>query len=380
MNKRVLFDSSIVNINYQNGGGLAVLSYLNSILEIFPNLVDVITPAEDNIKDKRFINIDVVKRTIKDRNIGFIQGKFYRSVDFIVKYIKENPNKYEWIFLNNGLNSGYIVKKLRKYDIKIIVFHHNYEPEYQMGCKSIVSFKGRADFWVKMWERKAYRYCTANLFISPEDKDLFEKEYGIRKNNHVIGIYEPKRINPEKPVETYEKSMAITCSLCDCQNLLSLRRFKEKFLNVFHETLPEWTLKIMGRNPSKEILDWSAEYSFVKIFPSPENIRELCSQSRIYLCQMDDGGGLKLRVMDGLRNGQPVLTHKVSARGYNAFFNEPFFKVYDDEESFVKGLKEISEYAKSNEFSREYVQKRYYEEFGFDTGIKRLKNILNQLN
>jgi hypothetical protein len=173
--------------------------------------------------------------------------------------------------------------------------------------------------------------------------------------------------------------MAITCSLCVTQNLLSLRRFKEYYLHLFHNTLPDWQLKIMGRNPSKEILDWEKEYSFVKIYPSPENIRELCSQSPIYLCQMDDGGGLKLRVMDGLRNGQPILTHKVSARGYNAFFKEDFFRVYDDEESFVNGLKDIANYAVSTKFSREYVQKRYYEEFGFDIGVERLKNILHQI-
>lgn len=378
--KRILFDSSTVDLNRQGGGSLAVLAYLNAVLELFPVRVDVVTALECSTRDNRFNRIDVAKRNNRERNIGFLQGKFYRSADFIVDYVKKNPNKYEWIFFNGGLYSGYAINKLRKLGIKIAVFHHNYEPEYQMGSKSIISFKGRTDFWVKVWERKAYRYCTANLFISPEDKELFEKAYGKRDNNYFIGIYEPRRVDIEKPKDGFEKSMAVTCSLCAYQNVLSLRRFKEDFLQIFHNTLPDWELKLMGRNPSKEIMDWATEYSFVKVFPSPENIRELCSQSPIYLCQMDDGGGLKLRVMDGLRNGQPVLTHKVSARGYNAFFNEPFFKVYEDEKSFINGLREISEYVKSDKFSREYVQKRYYEEFGFDKGVERLKEIINHLN
>lgn len=378
--KRILFDSSTADLNRQNGGSLAVLAYLNAVLELFPGRVDVVTALECSTRENRFTSIDVAKRNNRERNIGFLQGKFYRSADFIVDYVKKNPNKYEWIFFNGGLHSGYAINKLRKLGIKIVVFHHNYEPEYQMGSKSIISFKGRTDFWVKVWERKAYKYCTANLFISPEDKELFEKAYGKRDNNYFIGIYEPRRVDVEKPKESFEKSMVITCSLCDSQNILSLLRFREYLLGIFHDVLPDWELKLMGRNPSKEILDWANEYSFVKVFPSPENIRELCSQSPIYLCQMDDGGGLKLRVMDGLRNGQPVLTHKVSARGYNAFFNEPFFKVYEDEKSFINGLREISEYVKSDEFSREYVQKRYYEEFGFDSGVERLKKIINSIN
>lgn len=377
--KRILFDSSTADITRQNGGGLAVLAYLNSILELYPGRVDVITPAELNIKDERFNNIDVVKRSEKSRNVGFLQGKFYRSADFIVHLIKKNPTKYDWIFLNGGLQVGYVVEKLRKLNIKIAVFHHNFEPEYQIGSKSIISLYGRTAFWVKKWERKAYKHAYVNFFITHEDKSLFENEYGKRINNYVLGVYEPKTVYGEKPIEHFEKSVAITGSLCDMQNLLSLRRFKKNYLQAFHETLPDWQLNIMGRNPSQEILEWEDEYPFVKVFPSPENIRELCSQSPIYLCQMDDGGGLKLRIMDGLRNGQPVLTHRVSARGYNAFENESFFKVYDDEVSFINGLKEISAYSESADFSREYIQAKYYEEFGFDSGTDRLKKILSTI-
>ena len=374
--KRILFDSSTANINHQSGGSLAVLAYLNAVLELFPDQVDVITPSEFKIQDIRFNSIDVPKRTVRKKNLGFFQGKFYRSAEYIVEYVKKNPAQYEWIFLNGGLHSGYTVAKLRKFGVKIAVFHHNYEPEYQMGSKSVVSLYGKTYFWVKKWERKAYRYSTVNLFISPEDKTLFEKEYGERVNNYFIGIYEPQSVDIEKPKNSFEKSVAITCSLCDLQNILSLRRFKEHFLPIFHNILPDWQLKIMGRNPSDEILNWEKEYPFVKIYSSPENIRELCSKSPIYLCQMDDGGGLKLRVMDGLRNGQPVLIHKVSARGYNSFFNEDFFKVYDDEQSFIIGLKALSDYISSEGFSREYVQNKYYEEFGFDKGVERLSKIL----
>lgn len=374
--KRILFDSSTTDIKCQNGGGLAVLAYLNSILELFPGRVDVITPAELNIRDERFNSIDVVKRNTRSRNIGFLQGKFYRSAEFIVQYVKKNPTKYDWIFLNGGLQVGYVVEKLKKLNVKIGVFHHNYEPEYQVGAKSIISLYGRTTYWVKKWECKAYKYSFVNFFITPEDKDLFEKEYGKRNNNYVIGIYEPKRVYIEEPINHFEKSVVITGSLCDMQNLLSLRRFKKHFLQVFHETLPEWKLKIMGRNPSQEIMDLEVEFPFVKVFPNPENIREQCSLSSIYLCQMDDGGGLKLRVMDGLRNGQPVLTHKVSARGYNAFMDEDFFKVYDDEVSFIDGLKEVAEYVESSDFSRDYIQKKYYDVFGFDSGKERLSLIL----
>ena len=61
--------------------------------------MDVVTALECSTRDNRFNSIDVAKRNNRERNIGFLQGKFYRSADFIVDYVKKNPNKYEWIFL-----------------------------------------------------------------------------------------------------------------------------------------------------------------------------------------------------------------------------------------------------------------------------------------
>jgi hypothetical protein len=39
-------------------------------------------------------------------------------------------------------------------------------------------------------------------------------------------------------------------------------------------------------------------------------------------------------------------------------------------------LKEVAKYVESSEFSRAYIQKKYYDVFGFDSGKERLSLIL----
>lgn len=376
-NRRILFDSTNTLITDQTGAGLATLAYLNAVLEIFSNeKSDVLIPNEIKNNKWKFNQIAVSSRSTFSKIIGMCQGKFYRSVDFLLKHLHNNPDKYEWIFLNSGLNSGYVINHLKTKSIKTVVLHHNFESEYMIDSKNIISLYGRTSYWVKKWERKAYLGATINLFLTKQDKLLFEKEYGKRENNYVIGMFEPFSIKKVEVLESYEKSAAITCSLGSPQNILALKRFKKKYLRLFNKILPEWKLKLMGRNPEQDILEWPNQYPFVEVYPNPENIRELCAKSSIYFCQMDAGGGLKLRVMDGLRNGQPILVHKISARGYDAFFDEPFFKIYDDEISFEKSLNELSIYLQSEQFSRQYIQDKYFSEFGFESAVLRLKQYL----
>lgn len=378
--KSILFDSTNTLITNQNGAGLATLAYLNAVIKFFSyQKIDVLVPSEISSIEWTFNSIKVSSRLMLSKILGMFRGKFYRCPDFLLNHLQKNPDKYEWVFLNSGLNSGYIIEHLQKKNFKTVVLHHNFESEYMMDSKNIVTLYGRTSFWVKKWERKAYIGATINLFLTNQDKELFEKEYGERANNYVIGMFEPYSSEKPKLVDSDEKSIVITCSLGSPQNVFALRRFKDTYLELFNQTLPEWKLKLMGRNPEADILEWPKQYPFVEVYPNPENIRELCAKSSIYFCQMDAGGGLKLRVMDGLRNGQPILVHRVSARGYDAFFNEPFFKIYDDEKSFVKALKELSLYIQSERLSRQYIQDKYYSEFGFDSGTSRLKMILENL-
>ena len=83
--------------------------------------------------------------------------------------------------------------------------------------------------------------------------------------------------------------------------------------------------------------------------------------------------------MDGLRAGQPILTHQRAARGYDALVNEQFFQLYDDEDSFVTGLKTILEYVNNNPLYKEEIQNKYYASFSFEKGRKELQDILSNL-
>ena len=82
--------------------------------------------------------------------------------------------------------------------------------------------------------------------------------------------------------------------------------------------------------------------------------------------------------MDGLRMGLPILVHKVSARGYDVFFEKPYFKVYEDRESFKHGLQELLRFS-SKGFNRSDIQTEYLLHFSFKAGRERVNKIIKDL-
>ena len=160
------------------------------------------------------------------------------------------------------------------------------------------------------------------------------------------------------------------------QTIAGIMDFKNRYFPIFKKYFPDWNIIISGRDPDKSILNFASENN-INVIANPMNMEDIVSQAQIFLCPTNVGGGVKLRVMDGLRMGKPVLVHKVSARGYEHFTNESFFRIYDNEESFLKGLKDLVE--SSQKYNPSIIQEKYLEEFSFNAGRERFRILLEQL-
>lgn len=376
MVKRILIDATNVNISIPGGGSYCTKAYIEALLALFPSQIDVLHPEQAHICDARYHTIDVPVRNRLQRILGVTKGQFHRGAPFLVNYIEKYPDRYHTVFISTGLYAGSMISKIQKMGIRVIVLHHNFEPEFRMDSKNILTLKGKTDTLVRYWERRGYREADINLFLTQDDMNRFEKEYGSRTNNYVTGIFEPTETQQELQQGSIDQSAVITCALSDIQNQAPLMRFAEHYLPVFENTLPDWKIRLMGRNPSETICEMADKHNTILLFPNPKDIRSLAAESVIYICPMDAGGGLKLRIMDGLRAGQPVLTHVRSARGYDALIRQPWFYSYEDTDSFRQGLEHIVQYINSKDYSRSQIQAQYYALFGLKAGIERLKAIL----
>lgn len=373
--KKILFLSTS-NINQRSGGALATLAYYNAMKTLYPGQIDLLMPAEFCLGNHSNA-IKVPRRTTLE---AVLSGSIHRYKSFISSYLKNNRDSYDLCFINGGIYAGDMIDIIHNYGCKIVVLHHNFEREYQMDNKTLWTLKGLTPVLVMRNERKAYLNADCNLFLTNEDKEMFAFTYGEKRlSSHITGSFEPYNEDVLTYANERNPIIAITGSMNTLQTISGISDINLNYYDILSTICPEWDLLIAGRNPGDVIYKFERRNpNHITVIPNPENMNDVLKSVSIYLCPTNVGGGLKLRVMDGLKAGLPILVHKVSSRGYGYYFNKPYFKVYNDKTSFENGLRELVKYCQKD-FNRESIQRDYKDYFGFDKGCERLKRALESL-
>lgn len=372
--KRILYIAPH-NLRKRTGGSLATLAYYNALVYLNGEMVDMMMPAEFN--DDTFINVIPVKKRSFFKVL--LSGSLHRYKSAVNNYLMNHAKEYEMCIINGGLYAGDMMDFLHDCGLKIIVIHHNFEREYAMDNKSILTFGGLTPFLIIRNERRAYLKAEVNCFLTENDEKKFMQYYGLSSaKSYQIGVFEPYEVQLPTLSSRQKKNIVITGSMNSVQTMCGITDVHEHYYDIIRNLCPDWELVIAGRSPRHEVYNLQKENpNYIKVIPDPENMDEITAPASIFLCPTNVGGGLKLRVMDGLRMGLPVLVHRVSARGYDVFFSKPYFKIYDDRESFSKGLCELLEYI-SFGYERSKIQKDYLRYFSFKSGCDRIKSIVRE--
>lgn len=362
------------------GGSFASHAYCRAFSDLLNGNVDITifdeskSQVDPKIKVSNYFRVK--KRSIIRRIISIFTGDVQRYTTFIKNHLKNNVGVYDFVVLNGSYEGGALVKVCKNYGVKVITIHHNFDPEYAYDNISIPLYREIYTHHVYNLQRKAYRESDINLFLTKQDLELCKNNYGeTSAKNEIIGVFDFKDI--ETPNFGMSKSknitFVITGSLCTIQGVDGIKYF----FNKLYKHLPkDATIIISGRSPKKDVINLCAKYDNVKLIPNPENMNSIISSSDIYICPTRLGGGLKLRVLDGLRLGLPVITHTCSARGYDVFHECDYFRPFNDENEFVVAINDIISLYKKNNIEKEIVYNRFVQAFSYKSGLEKLKEIL----
>lgn len=377
--KKILFIASC-DITSSTGGGLVNRVLWKTLSQMFPEGVDVLHPdVERRTYESHFQYIPYLTKWQKFNHL--LQGKVHRYNPWVLDFIDQHPNEYSHCIINCGL-FGDIVEGVQSRGIKVCTIHHNFEAKYQMDNKRPCTLGGITAAFVKDNESKAYRFSDMNLFLTKFDADQLHLAYGESKgNNHVIGIFEntdeglvPSFINP-----LLCNRLVISGGLDSVQSVEGITLFAQEYLPVLTQYYREdFDLLLAGRNPKPSILKLQKDCPNIRVKANPSDMLTTIQEGGIYICPVSSGSGIKTRILDGLKLGMPILTHRVSAQGYDALWDHPWFQIYDDEDSFQKGLDMIVSTIQSNPTLRQEIVSAYQQLFSFEKGQERYVAAIKQ--
>lgn len=362
---------------YGNGGGIyATKAYINAFAQLSQTLT-LLYPAKDNttidgLSDNIIFEPVEDKRTKVSKTIDYILGHIHRFEN--ISDVFFDPRKYDVVVFNNSTCSHRLIEKFKDVGMKTITIHHNFQLEYVKADYSFL-LRDITLFWTKQFEGCSAVKSDLNLTLTQQDSDAIRHYYKSDAPFEVLGVFEFGERQIEKLTDTpnNKNRFIITGGLSDIQTQESLRLWIRKYYPIFKKIVPTAILTIAGKSPSKNLIE-IAKNNDIILIPSPLDMRPLLKESDYYICPIDRGGGLKLRNMDGLKSGLPVLSHEVSVRGYENMVRAKCIYTYHDEKSFADSLTLMMD----SDTPKDKILTCYNDEFSFHNGVCRLQTILRK--
>ena len=375
---RILY-IAMADIHRQSGGGYANRAFYESLRLHYPDKVDLVQ-FQEYVEEDDKNSYGVPPKSGKEKIFDLSRGIIHRFTPWLLEFVRNNGHKYGCCVINNGI-LGDIIPEIKEIIPTIVMIHHNDEATFQKDNNRPTTFWGLTSYFVNRNQKKSYEYADLNVFLTEYDKVFFENKYGgiNSQKNVVVGIYETQeQYSPLENRDLPANVLAITGALHNIQTLKGVKDFYSHYLNVLQRYYDNnYKLIIAGRNPGKCIK--SLQSNNINVVANPVDMKDVVNKAGIFVCPIHVGSGLKLRIMDGLKMGMPILTHAVSARGYEYFKNERWFQIYDDSESFWEGLKQINDAIKTESNLQRIIYEKYREYFSFEEGDKRFYNAIKKV-
>lgn len=374
--KRILFITHHY-LNGYGGGCYASSAFINALTEIADSLT-LLYPMKDGT-NPRFLN----NKKIRAIPVWYRKNKMLKLLDLICGKVHRyqhisnyiNNEQFDYVFFDTSVVSFRLIDYFRNKNCKIICIHHNYQYEYfRDNTKGIL--KPIILFWCKKYEKEAVRKSDINLTLTEEDSKTLSKKYGtsneVFKNIGVFEFHPYIETNLLKSINIKSPVFIITGSLGDIQTENSLKKWIKLYYPILDECYPNHQLLISGKSPSDALYKICRNHKKITIIPNPTKMEEILIKGDVFICPTELGGGIKLRIMDGLHYGMPVISHTISARGYDFFEKKGYLLRYDNPMNFKRQINKLKE----KNIDRQNIIQLYKNQCSLESGIKKLSSLL----
>lgn len=355
------------------GGGMTHYYYLSRFAENFD--VTLITFAEDKEVDKikknaneKKINVIILsnKRNLKDkiinleshynifnRNGRFVPNSMIQSVHQKLKDLKKKGYSPDIVVLEwtemllacSNIKKIFPIAKVvaSEHDVTFLSKKRKYECE--TGIRKIVK---KLDYKTMLRrEINCLRQMDLIVTHNEKDKELLIK-YKMDANSLFTIVPYYKKIDAQIDYSNRVQNLVFYGSMARPENYKSAIWFMDHVL----DKLPGYTFIIVGNKPSQELIDKSRDKQNVILTGFVEDITPYFENALCFIAPLVLGAGIKIKVLEALSSGVPVLTNELGIEGIPATDNLNYIHCVT-EQDYVQKIKEICE----NIAYREYIGK-----------------------
>lgn len=230
------------------------------------------------------------------------------------------------------------------------------------------------------YEAEIATRADMNLLVSVPEAALFRSRTGVAKvaalgNGIDTAFYDPaaafKKLHPLFP----DPLIVFTGQMDYRPNIEAVSDFARNALPTIRETHPETTFAIVGRNPTRAVIELSA-LPGVQVTGEVNDVRSWIAGADVIVAPLRIARGIQNKVLEAMAMAKPVVASAAAAEGIEAIDGEHLLIVANvaDEAAKVSALlADTEERLRIGQAARAHVMARY----GWDAQLAPLDAILH---
>jgi glycosyltransferase involved in cell wall biosynthesis len=212
------------------------------------------------------------------------------------------------------------------------------------------------------FERWAYSHATAPIAVSREDAHLMRTEFGAAGVHVVDNGVDVEFFHPQRDVDRDPSRMLFLGSLDWRPNQDAAVQLFSQVLPKVRAAVPRATAVVVGRRPPNWLRELASNTPGAELYADVPDVRPFLARCGFLVVPLRIGGGSRLKILEALAAGTPVVSTRVGAEGLELAAGRDLL-VCDT----LEGLPELAagairrpdELADTAEAGRERVLKRY---------------------
>jgi sugar transferase (PEP-CTERM/EpsH1 system associated) len=191
-------------------------------------------------------------------------------------------------------------------------------------------------------QRMELRYLQRSdhvLAVSETDANFFER---ILDPSNISVIPTGVDVEYFRPTPEKEEANALvfTGSMDWLANEDGILYFMREILPRIRQEIPDATLWVVGRRPSKKLIQAASELRGIEVTGTVEDIRPYIAKASVYIVPLLVGGGTRLKIFEAMAMGRAIVSTSIGAEGLPAVSGKHLL-LADQPEEFARQVVEL---------------------------------------
>lgn len=203
----------------------------------------------------------------------------------------------------------------------LVLFQHNVEAMIWERHYQVATNPGKKAYLYRQWkamesfERTFSRRADGVITVSMDDKAVMAGRYGVSFVEAVPTGVDTDYFAPMGRVTRDPVNLVFTGSMDWLPNDDAMHFFVEQVLPLVRALVPEVTLSIVGRSPSRWLQDLASRDRSIVVTGRVEDVRPYLAQASAYVVPIRVGGGTRLKIYEGMAMECPMVSTTIGAEG-----------------------------------------------------------------